>query len=241
MQIACKRYSCQKAVEVCYWSCKFRRNCKDWQNAMAGEPGLVAIQSRLEAAAAKSGRAFDPQTLLLNGGPARQAKQRPLASPKAVETAAAKVSVVSRPALSVQSTLGTRSDVAMLSRAQNAVSSTTENNPKVKKPAVNQGESKKKMAKTVTEHSNGAGDDAAEAASEKPATIKAKKATPKAPRAKQATNGKVYLLLSKNGKYKELREGDLLNQAATLLKDPSLRLVKGQLLVTTISFQAAEE
>lgn len=240
MQIACKRYSCQKAVEVCYWSCKFRRNCKDWQNAIAGEPGLVAIQSRLEAAAAKSGRAFDPQTLLFNGVPARQAKQRPLASPKAVETAAAKVSVVSRPALSVQSTLGTRSDVAMLSRAQNAVSSTTENNLKAKKPAV-KGEGKKKMAKTVTEPSNGAGEDVAEAASEKPATVKAKKAQPKAPRAKQPTNGKVYLLLSKNGKYKELRESDLLNQAATLLKDPSLRLVKGQLLVPTISFQAAEE
>ena len=54
-------------------------------------------------------------------------------------------------------------------------------------------------------------------------------------------NGTVYLLLNKNGKYKELREADLLNQAATLLKDPSLRLVKGQLLVPTISFQAAEE
>jgi hypothetical protein len=125
MQIACKRYSCQKAVEVCYWTCKFRRNCKDWQNAIAGEPGLVAIQSRLEAAAAKSGRAFDPQTLVV---PARQAKQRPLVAP---ETAvAAKVSVVSRPALAVQGTLGTRSDVAMLSRAQHAASSTTEANQK---------------------------------------------------------------------------------------------------------------
>jgi hypothetical protein len=63
MQLACQRFSCQKAVEVCYWSCKFRRKCKDWQKAMTGEPGLVAIQSRLEAAAAKTGRAFDLQTL----------------------------------------------------------------------------------------------------------------------------------------------------------------------------------
>lgn len=121
MQLACKRYSCQKAVEVCYWTCKFRRNCRDWQTALAGEPGLVAIQSRLEAAAAKSGRAFDYQTLVI---PARPAKQRPLASPETA--AAAKVSVVSRPALSVQSNSGTRSDVAMLSRAQLAASSTTE-------------------------------------------------------------------------------------------------------------------
>ena len=127
MQIACKRYSCQKAVEVCYWSCKFRRNCKDWQSAIAGEPGLVTIQSRLEAAAAKSGRAFDAQTLVI---PARQVKQRPQSAPTGVEAGVAKVSVVSRPALSVQSTLGTRSDVAMLSRAQLAVSSTTESNQK---------------------------------------------------------------------------------------------------------------
>ena len=138
MQIACNRYSCQKAVEVCYWTCKFRRNCKDWQNAIAGAPGLVAIQSRLEAAAAKSGRAFDSQTLVV---PARQAKQRPLVSPGA---AAVKVSVVSRPALSVQSTLGTRSDVAMLSRAQLAASSTTEANFKAKKPQQIRAKAKKK-------------------------------------------------------------------------------------------------
>ena len=42
------------------------------------------------------------------------------------------------------------------------------------------------------------------------------------------TNGTVYLLLSKNGKYKELRESDLLKEAAIIIKDPSLRLVKGQ-------------
>ena len=234
MQIACKRYSCQKAVEVCYWSCKFRRNCKDWQNALAGEPGVVAIQSRLEAAAAKSGRAFDAQTLVV---PARQAKQPPLVSPATVEAVAAKVSVVSRPALTVQSNSGTRSDVAMLSRAQLAASSTTESNPKARKT-----EGKKKMARAITEPSNGASDGVAvESSSEKPVAAKTKKAQPKAPRAKQPSNGKVYLLLSKNGKYKELRESDLLNQAATLLKDPSLRLVKGQLLVPTISFQATEE
>src|SRR5262249_48026075 len=89
-----------------------------------------AIQSRLEAAAAKSGRAFDAQTLII---PARQVKQRPQSAPTVVEAGAAKVSVVSRPALSVQSTLGTRSDVAMLSRAQLAVASTTESNSEVKR------------------------------------------------------------------------------------------------------------
>jgi hypothetical protein len=95
------------------------------------------------------------------------------------------------------------------------------------------------MARAI--ESNGTGNGAAEAANEKPIVAKAKPAKPKAPRAKQPSNGKVFLLLSKNGKYKELRESDLLNQAATLLKDPSLRLVKGQLLVPTISFQPAEE
>lgn len=134
----------------------------------------------------------------------------------------------------------------MLSRAQLAVSSTTEAKHKTKKPKANLGDGKKKMARTMTEHSNGAGDGAAESASEKPAlaqtkNAKTKNANPKAPRAKQPGNGKVLLLLSKNGRYKELRESDLLTQAATLLKDPSLRLVKGQLLVPTISFQPAEE
>ncbi|MGE0127276.1 MAG: hypothetical protein AB7U82_04135 [Blastocatellales bacterium] len=65
MQIACKRYDCQKAVEVCYWSCKFRKNCKDWEGALGEIPGADAIRERLEAAAKKSGRAFDPQLLII--------------------------------------------------------------------------------------------------------------------------------------------------------------------------------
>ena len=58
MQIACKRFDCQKAVEVCYWSCKFRKGCKDWENALAEEPGAIAIGERLAEAAKKSGRVF---------------------------------------------------------------------------------------------------------------------------------------------------------------------------------------
>ena len=47
MQIGCNRFSCQKAVEVCYWTCKFRCDCKDWHNALAAEPGIEAISERL--------------------------------------------------------------------------------------------------------------------------------------------------------------------------------------------------
>ena len=54
-------------------------------------------------------------------------------------------------------------------------------------------------------------------------------------------NGTVYLLLSKNGKYKELRESDLMKEAATILKDSSLRLVKGQYLVPQITFKPFDE
>ena len=58
MQIACKRFDCQKAVEVCYWSCKFRKGCKDWANALAETPGAAAIGERLAEASKKSGREF---------------------------------------------------------------------------------------------------------------------------------------------------------------------------------------
>ena len=64
MQIACQRYSCMKGVEVCYWVCKFRPNCKDWQNALKGSPGIDAIRDRLESASKKSGRLFDPKALV---------------------------------------------------------------------------------------------------------------------------------------------------------------------------------
>ncbi len=65
MQIGCKRFDCQKAVEVCYWSCKYRKNCKDWSQALAEMPGVDAISERLEAAAKKSGRLFNPDDLVL--------------------------------------------------------------------------------------------------------------------------------------------------------------------------------
>jgi hypothetical protein len=54
-----------KAVEVCYWSCKFRKNCKDWEGALAEVPGVEAIRERLEAAAKKSGRVFNPADLVV--------------------------------------------------------------------------------------------------------------------------------------------------------------------------------
>jgi hypothetical protein len=74
MQIACARYDCQKAVEVCYWVCKFRANCKDWQNALKETPGIDAIRERLEAAAKKSGRVFDQQKLVVLTGSKRKVK-----------------------------------------------------------------------------------------------------------------------------------------------------------------------
>ena len=55
------------------------------------------------------------------------------------------------------------------------------------------------------------------------------------------TTGPVYLLLFANGKYKELREAELNSEAASVLKDPSLRLIKGQILVPQISFKSDDE
>ncbi|HZF38472.1 MAG TPA: hypothetical protein VE715_06600 [Blastocatellia bacterium] len=83
--------------------------------------------------------------------------------------------------------------------------------------------------------------------SEKTASSKAK---PKAAKPKPAgkpvskplnNNGPIYLLLFANGKYKELRESELNTEAAGVLKDQTLRLVKGQYLLPQISFKVADE
>ncbi|NOT58645.1 MAG: hypothetical protein HOP19_00295 [Acidobacteria bacterium] len=190
MQIACQRFSCQKAVEVCYWSCKFRGKCKDWQKALTGEPGLVAIQSRLESAAAKTGRAFDPQTL---ASPARaKSRTHPLAKTSGSDDQPATVALPVP--VNPNKTLAATVDAAAAHPIKRKVMNNTED---------------KKPAKPVTR--------------------------PK------ATNGALYLLLQKTGKYKELREQDLAAQAPLLLKDKTLRLVKGQLLRPTISFTTNEE
>jgi hypothetical protein len=82
-----------------------------------------------------------------------------------------------------------------------------------------------------------------EPASEKKVKTKAAKPKPAGkPASKPApNNGPVYLLLFANGKYKELRESELNTEAAGVLKDQSLRLVKGQYLVPQISFKVADE
>jgi hypothetical protein len=80
------------------------------------------------------------------------------------------------------------------------------------------------------------------------------KASPAAPEKKQkdkpkpapkpkpaATSGPVFLLLQANGKYKELKESELTAEAASVLKDPSLRLVKAQPMIPEISFKLAED
>jgi hypothetical protein len=80
-------------------------------------------------------------------------------------------------------------------------------------------------------------------ASEKTAASKAK---PKAAKPKLVSkpannNGPIYLLLFSNGKYKELRESELNTEAAGVLKDQTMRLVRGQFLVPQISFRVADE
>jgi hypothetical protein len=172
MQIACKRFGCQKSVEVCYWSCKYRRTCKDWSNALNVAPGIEMISERLESAAAKSGRTFEAASLL-----------KPV-KPK-----------------------------------------------KIKSPI-----ERKLMAKPISEETK-----SENIAREAAATKFVKAPVSKAAKPKPASDGIVYLLLSKNGRYRELRESQLIKEAAVILKDPSLRLFKGQYLVPHITFKPQGE
>ena len=55
-----------------------------------------------------------------------------------------------------------------------------------------------------------------------------------------ASDGSVYLLLEKTGKYRQISESDLLVEAGRMLKEPSVRLVKGQLLVPQITLRPGE-
>ena len=222
MQIACKRFGCQKAVEVCYWTCKHRKNCKDWTGAIEGQPGLIAITERLEMAAAKSGRSFDANTLVK---PVRFKRRA---------TVSALVSTLTAPA-----------------RRAPAVKTEAKITPKVAapktapKPITNGTHPQQRSVKLGTPERKAMPkpDEEKTAATSDTTTSKAtdRKPAPKAAKPKLPTNGTVYLLLSKNGKYKELRESDLLKEAATILKDPSLRLVKGQYLVPQITFKPFDE
>jgi hypothetical protein len=190
MQIACARFGCQKAVEVCYWTCQYRRNCKDWKGAIEGAPGLEAIRERLEESASRSGRAFEFETIV--APPRRRRAPAP---------------------------------------AHKAPRAGREN----EKMAIEKRGSEK-MARTVIEEETGA-----ETATERSGGRKRRAAgAAKRRAAAVARSGPVYVLLHKNGKYQELRESELDSEAGRILKDPGLRLVKGEFLIPHITFRPAD-
>ena len=216
MQIACKRFGCQKAVEVCYWTCKHRKNCKDWRIALEDTPGLIAITERLEGAAAKSGRLFEAKTLLKPARLKRAAAIPALRAPMA------------KPALKAEHI--TAADIA---------SQPSQPRKAIKKVAIKPVKAERKpLAKLPTEEEKPSTQLNEDASTAKAAD---RKSVTKPSRPKIPTDGTVYLLLSKNGKYRELREADLLKEAANIIKDSSLRLVKGQYLVPQITFKPIDE
>ena len=227
MQIACNRFSCQKAVEVCYWTCKFRRDCKDWHNALETEPGTDAVAERLKEAAKKSGRAFDPQTMVLTSRSKKKTKKK-------------------------QAAVVSKSSIAHLqsgdfSTARGEAEFDNQGEPIPNNIIINNfGEVKETMTESnldtpsteTTAVTETAAPSAGKAAA--PKTAKPKPAAAK-PKPAAPTTGPVFLLLYPNGKYKELRESELNTEAADVLKDPSLRLVKGLPLIPQISFKSADE
>jgi len=227
MEIACKRFSCQKAVEVCYWSCKYRRDCKDWHGALEGTPGTDAISGQLTAAAKKSGRVFDSQTMVLTSAGKRKGKT-------------SRAAVVSKPPsahLESRDVPTPRRKAALKEKSTPPLRATTIN--------IKPGEVQAKMTEDNLDASMAAettrSADPAAGTSTKSAATKAKPRPAAKPKPAGQSTGPVYLLLYANGKYKELRESELNSEAASVLKDPSLRLVKGQALVPQISFRAADE
>jgi hypothetical protein len=226
MEIACKKFSCQKAVEVCYWACKHRRDCKDWHGALDGTPGTDAITGQLSAAAKKSGRIFDPQTMVLTSASKKKGKANRAAVVSKSPSANLEPRNVSTP----------RGKAVSKERGATIPHITTNN--------IKSGEVRAKMAEDnldtpMTAETTGAAESAA--ASTRSATAKAKQKPAAKPKPASPSTGPVYLLLYANGKYKELREAELNSEAAGVLKDPSLRLIKGQALIPQISFKAADE
>ncbi|MEP7343247.1 MAG: hypothetical protein ABI977_36310 [Acidobacteriota bacterium] len=227
MQIACKRFSCQKAVEVCYWSCKYRRDCKDWHGALDAVPGTDAVTVQLSSAAKKSGRVFDPQTMILNAASKKRGKKSQAAIVSKSPSAHLQSRDVSTP----------RGKAASKDRSA-PIPHTTTNKIKSGEVRVKMTEDNLDTPMAAETTSNA---DSASGASTKSAAAKAKPKPIVKPKPVSLPNGPVYLLLFANGKYKELRESELNSEAASVLKDPSLRLIKGQTLIPQISFKAADE
>ncbi len=221
MQIACKRFSCQKAVEVCYWACKYRRDCKDWHNALAANG--EAISAQLTQAAKKSGRTFDPQTLDLTSRPKKNraavVSKSPIAHLQSGDFSAARG----------EAKFGDQGEPI-----PNNITNIT---------FVEVKESMTESNLDTPNNETAAATETAAEASSKPAAPKAAKPKPAPAKPKPAaqSSGPVFLLLYPNGKYKELRESELNTEAADVLKDPSLRLVKGLPLIPQISFKSADE
>jgi len=232
MQIACKRFSCQKAVEVCYWACKYRRDCKDWHGALDATPGVEAITERLVAAAKKSGRAFDPQTIALTSSGKKKSKK----SRAAVISKSSSAHLQSRSISAARDTVVSPEPGEPISHN----TTTTTNHGKVKATMTEDNLDNPTATETVSTTEADA-EESTKPSAAKSAAAKAKPKPVAKPKPASLPTGPVYLLLYANGKYKELRESELSTEAAGILKDPSTRLVKGQYLIPQISFTLAEE
>ncbi len=231
MQIACKRFSCQKAVEVCYWACKYRRDCKDWHGALNGTPGSSAIAEQLAEAAKKNGRVFDPQTMVLTSGSKKNLKKNRAAI-------VSKSPIAHLQSASFSTGFSTARGEAEFSDQGGPIPN---NIPIITFVEVKESMTESNLDTPTTE--TAAKSEAAAESSSKPAAPKAAKPKPVAAKPKPAAQsaGPVFLLLYPNGKYKELRESELNTEAADVLKDPSLRLVKGLPLIPQISFKSPDE
>jgi hypothetical protein len=187
-------------------------------------PGTDAVTVQLSAAAKKSGRVFDPQTMILTAASKKKRKKSQAAVVSKSPSAHLQSRDVSIP----------RGKAASKERSAPIPHTTITINP---------GEARVKMTEDNLDTPMTAGTtSAADSATEAP--TKSSKAKPKPivkPKPVSLPNGPVYLLLFANGKYKELRESELNSEAASVLKDPSMRLIKGQALIPQISFKAADE
>lgn len=292
MQIACQRFGCQKAVEVCYWSCKYRKGCKDWRGSIEGEPGAEAIRARLEQASARSGRPFDVATLIIPARTRRSSAPKVMALPVVPSGRSARriaegrdIEKPEKPEKVVKAARAGRGRRGAAAKEQekkeqekperperlekagkrrlrvveggakeartgSSASRTGKREAKaqLRREKTNlEGERIDRMARftpptteevEAKESATTNGDTAEAVTTAKPASAKKQKG---ARRAKPVRSGPIYLLLSSNGKYRELSEDELAAEAAHMLKDKSLRLVKAQFLIPQITFRPADE
>lgn len=226
--IYCNRFHESKSVLICAFRCPYWRGCKDWAGALAGEK-KESIVAEVTDYATRKGMTVNPD-IWDPLAPVKRRRKRPSAAVAAISTGGG-LSVM--PSNSPRSVLHSRDSSP--ERLATEPTSSHLRSQRGKKAMVNEEKLGEKKITTVSTRDVGG--------KIKPAAKRKRPTAQRSHRAKNPTaSSVVYLVLEKNGRYREVKSEDEMKRIAIEIAGKGkkgVRFARATLLEAEVTFRPA--